>query len=77
MTPRQISAIREKIGASPSQFGRLLLGADALRPDKFVARLENPERSDAVSPTRPVVVLLRWIDAGGFPPDWFRIMGRP
>ena len=77
MTPRQISAIREKIGASPSEFGRLLLGADAERPDKFTARLENPERADAVGPTRPVAVLLRWIEAGGRPPDWTKIMGRP
>jgi hypothetical protein len=75
MTPLCIVAIRETIGASPSQFGRLLLGADALRPDKFVARLENAQRSDAVSPTRPVIVLLRWIEAGGKPPDWDKIMG--
>lgn len=77
MTPERIRAIRARIGASPSQFGRLLLGADASRPDKFTARLENPERTDAVSPTRPVAVLLRWIEAGGRPPDWVKVMGRP
>jgi hypothetical protein len=75
MTPLCIVAIRAKIGASPSQFGRLLLGADAQRPDKFVARLENAQRPDAVSPTRPVLVLLKWLDAGGRPPDWDKIMG--
>jgi hypothetical protein len=75
MTPLRISAIRAQIGASPSEFGRLLLGADALRPDKFIARLENPERAGAISPTRSVVVLLQWIEAGGRPPDWTKIMG--
>ena len=75
MTPLCIVAIRAKIGATPSEFGRLLLGADADRPDKFVGRLENAQRADAVKPTRPVVVLLRWLDAGGRPPDWPKIMG--
>jgi hypothetical protein len=75
MTPTRIQFIRERLGLTPSEFGRMLLGADALRPDKFVARLEKPKRADAVGPTRPVVVLIRWLDAGGQPPDWDKIMG--
>ncbi len=70
LKPDSIRAIREKIGASPSEFGRLLLGADAGRPDKFVNRLEH----GAVSPTRPVAVLLRWLEAGGEPPDFAEVM---
>ncbi len=69
-TPDSIRAIREKIGASPSEFGRLLLGADAGRPDKFVNRLEH----GGVSPTRPVAVLLHWLDAGGEPPHFAEVM---
>ncbi len=69
-TPDSIRAIREKIGASPSEFGRLLLGAEAGRPDKFVNRLER----GAVSPTRPVAVLLYWLDAGGEPPHFAEVM---
>jgi len=70
LTPAAIRAIREKLGASPSEFGRLLLGADAGRPDKFVNRLEH----GAVSPTRPVAVLLHWLDAGGEPPHFTGVM---
>ena len=70
LTPAAIRAIRHKLGASPSEFGRLLLGADAGRPDKFVNKLEH----DAVSPTRPVAVLLHWLDAGGEPPHFAEVM---
>jgi DNA-binding transcriptional regulator YiaG len=69
-TPDSIRAIREQIGASPSEFGRLLLGADADRPDKFIKRLE----SGNVGPTRPVAVLLHWLDAGGKPPHYGEVM---
>lgn len=70
LTPTAIRAIREKIGASPSEFGRLLLGADAGRPDKFVNKLEH----GGVFPTRPVAVLLHWLDAGGEPPHFAEVI---